>query len=299
MEKEEKEEISYLPVPVEQSDEEKKKNEEQTDQTEDEKEKNKQPNGKTNWKELILNNIVQVELAIGGFVVAWYVIAYFYQLGLFACDVIVQCLFLFIVYIPITVFRSPSKISSSTEKKMMRILYWSIKFSVVILLVSFPFLYAFATGEKIEYTFPALISVFYVILSIKRITENIIPVILLAMFIMYIPFIINFGKHQNNENYYILYENNKSINKVMLTTYKDFYIVAPFDRKKKEITPQFELVEMKKDDKKDNKPPSININADLSDQQIEKLLAPFKQKEEEKKISLKLEKVGPLNVKEP
>jgi hypothetical protein len=90
---------------------------------------------------------------------------------------------------------------------------------------------------------------------------------------------------RNQERFYII-DDHKEI-KVVLDTYKDYYITAPVNIKKKTFKPEFELIPIYKDDKE----PPVKVVKDSKElNQTEK---------QEEKIELKYMEIGPLRPENP
>ncbi|SMP13511.1 hypothetical protein SAMN06265361_102462 [Laceyella tengchongensis] len=105
--------------------------------------------------------------------------------------------------------------------------------------------------------------------------------------LMVVPLAIMFsGYTVTKTSWHYVIEQNKET-KVVLDTYKDYYITAPVNIKRKTFKPEFELIPMHKDDKD---PPVIVVKDTNELNQAEK---------QEEKIVLKYMEIGPLKPENP
>ncbi|MFC7442057.1 hypothetical protein [Laceyella putida] len=107
------------------------------------------------------------------------------------------------------------------------------------------------------------------------------------MCLIFIPFVMTISGllSSTNSKFYIIEQNKQP--KVVLDTYKDYYITAPVNIKNKTFKPEFELIPMHKDD---NDPPVKVVKDTKELNQAEK---------QEEKIVLKYMEIGPLRSETP
>ncbi|MRG28870.1 hypothetical protein [Laceyella tengchongensis] len=264
---------------------------------------NQQENGNgflgwTWWQQLI-----GVELLIGGFIISWYVITFCYQVGfknylvipLYYMDFSLFTLLkpglnlLIVLFYLIILF-----VWFFTKDRLMKYVFWIV----------FPF---FAVITNFDITGKSTLFLFIVPLCLatilirranrlgrydkkaEELQESPVSIALFIIIVLVFACVSSMSNGlivaRNQERFYII-DDHKEI-KVVLDTYKDYYITAPVNIKKKTFKPEFELIPIYKDDKE----PPVQVVKDSKElNQAEK---------QEEKIVLKYMEIGPLRPDNP
>jgi len=258
----------------------------------------------------ILQQLITVELFIGAVVVLWYAIIYSYQLGFKSYYGIPS----FYIEVSITKLLEPGFYLSITMLSIMTVLFISkvnlkpiYRMNASIIL---PFIFAglfYLSVWKmvgvnivaIILLFPVLISLVLLGLLFKNRNYNVFLYFIVLMFFILIANLAGGYYAASKDTYYLLKENGKDTRKIILDTYNEFYIVAPLNERK-QIVRNFELIEMKQDEK--TKPTLLFMDQNSAQTATKQMIIAYQNKqngkeqeeEKEKTMSVELRYTGPL-----
>lgn len=261
----------------------------------------------------ILMNIFQAELAVAGLLVGWYVLSWFYlsrfykiyQIPIayqeFSLEKLLLSPALIIIAIVLLLFILGFWIGYTIERLSNKTLLWFLRFGAIVLIFGMiwsqdmtKLMPTFSLNVHMAFIFglPILISGF----MIGQLGH--IKPLFVCTIILIIVVIIDQSNIMGRDPFQpVLFENGKTTHQIVVGTYKDYYLVAPYEEIKHreyrlKLIPHYKLIKMSEEDKRVN---------EVERYQEEKEFKRFQTKQKTTQISydktvyeIRLEPIGPL-----
>lgn len=264
----------------------------------------------------ILMNIFQAELAVAGLLVGWYVLSWFYlsrfykiyQIPIayqeFSLEKLLLSPTLLIIVIVLLLFILGFWIGYTMERLNNKTLLWFLRFGAIVLI--FGMFWAqemtklFPTiSMNVHMTFIFGLPIFISGFMIGQL-GHIKPLFICTIILIIVVILDQSNMMGRDPIQPVLFENGKTTHQIVVGTYKDYYLVAPYKEIKHQeyrlkLIPHYKLIKMSEDDKRVKEVESYEEDK----QTIENKTVQMKQKTtqisyDKTEYEIRQEPIGPL-----